>query len=253
MARISLSDVTVDIPIYEPAGRSLKNNILSTATGGQIRPRAGTTGTVIRAIENLTLDVEHGSRIGLIGHNGAGKSTILRVMAGIYEPTRGRVSIEGEVASLFDIGFGMDPEAAGWENIILRGMYLGFSRGDIEARSEEIGKASGLGEFLDMPLRTYSAGMSTRLAFAVSTSLKPEVLLIDEGIGAGDAAFLAQAQERLQAFIGEAGVLVMASHSNDLLSAWCTEGLWMEHGKMRMRGPIDVVIGAYADFVNSGR
>jgi len=245
LAKISLKDVVVDIPIYGASHRSLKNSILASATGGQIKPREGTGSVVIRAIEGLTLDIEHGTRLGLLGHNGAGKSTILRVMAGIYEPSIGTAEIDGEVASMFDIGFGMDAESSGWENIILRGMYLGYSRKEIEARAEEIGALTGLGEFLDMPLRTYSAGMSTRLAFAISPSIKPEILLIDEGIGAGDAAFLAQAQERMRTFISNAGILVMASHSNDLLRAWCKEGLWMEHGRMRMRGPIDDVLAAY--------
>ncbi|MBO9186476.1 ABC transporter ATP-binding protein [Rhizobium sp. L80/93] len=245
MASISLHNVVVDIPIYQPANRSLKNNLLASVTGGQIRPKQGTNSIVIRAIDDMTLDIDHGARVGLIGHNGAGKSTILRVMAGIYEPTAGRVRVEGDVASMFDIGFGMDPEASGWENIILRGMYLGYSKQDIIAASPEIGAMTGLGEFLDMPLRTYSAGMSTRLAFAVSTSIQPDILLIDEGIGAGDAAFLAQAKERMRTFIGSAGILVLASHSNELIREWCSEGLWLEHGRVRMRGPVDDVLAAY--------
>lgn len=247
MASITLSGVVVDIPIYDNGSRSIKNSVLSVATGGQIRPRDGTNRIVVRALDALDLHVAHGDRVGLIGHNGAGKSTILRVMSGIYEPTAGSVSIDGEVASMFNIGFGMDPDATGWDNIILRGMYLGFSRREIEARSQEIGELTGLGEFLDMPLRTYSAGMSTRLAFAISTAISPEILLIDEGIGAGDAAFLSQAQERMRKFIGKAGILVMASHSNDLLLSWCTKGIWMEHGRIRMQGRIDEVIKAYKD------
>lgn len=167
-------------------------------------------------------------------------------MAGIYEPTAGQLKVEGEVASMFDISFGMDPESTGWENIILRGMLLGYARRDIEEKAEAIGALTGLGEFLDMPLRAYSTGMATRLAFAVATSIKPDILLIDEGIGAGDAAFLAQANERMQSFIGDAGILVMASHSNDLLRQWCNEGLWLEHGKLRMSGSIDDVLNAYA-------
>ncbi|MEB2848284.1 ABC transporter ATP-binding protein [Endobacterium cereale] len=249
MASLSLRNVVVDIPIYQPANRSFKNNLLASVTGGQIRPQQGSNNIVIRAIDDMTLDIQHGSRVGLIGHNGAGKSTILRVMAGIYEPTGGTVNVEGEVASMFDIGFGMDPEATGWENIILRGMYLGYSRREIIAASPEIGTLTGLGEFLDMPLRTYSAGMSTRLAFAVSTSIRPDILLVDEGIGAGDAAFIAQAKERMRTFIGSAGILVLASHSNDLIREWCTEGLWLEHGRVRMRGAVDDVLAAYTESV----
>lgn len=253
MASIQLDAVSVDIPIFNISDRSLKNNIISAATGGQIRPRAGATGrAIVRAIDALTLNLEHGERLGLLGHNGAGKSTLLRVLAGIYEPTSGRLKINGSVASMFDIGFGFDPDATGWDNIVLRGMLLGYSRREIDRLSSEIGEASGLGEFLDMPLRTYSTGMSTRLAFAVSTSITPEILLIDEGIGAGDAAFHAHAKERLKTFIGEAGLLVMASHSNGLLRQWCSTGLWMEHGRVRMHGPIEDVIGAYEASVAQG-
>lgn len=249
MATITLDHVVVDIPIYQPGNRSFKNNLISSMTGGQIKPRDGAKSVVIRAVDDISLHIDHGTRLGLIGHNGAGKSTILRVMAGIYEPTGGSTRIEGDVASMFDIGFGMDPEASGWDNIILRGMYLGYSKREIQVRSQEIGELTGLGEFLDMPLRTYSAGMSTRLAFAVSTSIQPDILLIDEGIGAGDAAFLAQAKERMRTFIGGAGILVLASHSNDLIREWCSEGLWLEHGRIRMRGPVDDVLAAYAEHV----
>jgi ABC-2 type transport system ATP-binding protein len=245
MASLTLQNVSVDIPILDVSSRSLKNNVLAAVTGGQIKPAAGSKKVTIRAVDDLSLDLAHGMRIGLIGHNGAGKSTILRVMAGIYEPTSGSVRVDGDVAAMFDIGFGMDPDASGWENIILRGMLLGYSRKEIEKRSEEIGQSSGLGEFLKMPLRTYSAGMGTRLAFAVSTSITPDILLIDEGIGAGDAAFLQQAKERLRNFIGEAGLLVMASHSEELLRQWCTTGLWMEHGRQRAIGPIEEILAAY--------
>lgn len=250
MASIKFEGVSVDIPIFNASNRSLKNNVISAATGGQIRPRDG--GRVsVRAIDDLTLHLEHGSRVALIGHNGAGKSTMLRVMAGIYTPTRGRVSVDGDVAPMFDLGFGMDPDATGWDNIILRGMLLGFSKKEIHARAAEIGAISELGEFLDMPMRTYSSGMSTRLSFAVSTSVKPDILLIDEGIGAGDAAFLQQARQRLKSFIGEAGLLVLASHADELLKQWCTTAIWMEHGRMRMHGPLAEVLDAYKESVRA--
>lgn len=244
MASISFENVSVDIPVFNASNRSLKNNVLSAATGGQIQPRD--SGRIsVRAIDNLSLELAHGTRVGLIGHNGAGKSTMLRVIAGIYAPTGGRVRVEGDVAPMFDIGFGMDPDATGWDNIILRGMLLGYSRREIQEKARDIALVSDLGEFLDMPLRTYSAGMSTRLAFAVSTSIRPDILLIDEGIGAGDAAFLAQARERMQSFVGEAGLLVLASHADDMLRQWCQTGIWMEHGRMRMQGEIEEVLAAY--------
>jgi ABC-2 type transport system ATP-binding protein len=245
MASITLDDLSIDIPVYDARSRSLKNVVLRAATGGQIRPRDGGDKVVIRAIDHLSLELPHGTRLGLIGHNGAGKSTLLRAIAGIYEPTGGSIRVQGDVASVFDIGFGMDADVDGWENIILRGRLIGYSRKEVEKKLDEIGAATGLGEFLNMPLRTYSAGMATRLAFSVSTSIKPDILLIDEGIGAGDAAFLAQAKARLANFIGEAGLLVMASHSSELLKQWCTTGLWMEQGRMRMHGNIEDVIAAY--------
>ncbi|RIY03776.1 ABC transporter ATP-binding protein [Aureimonas flava] len=250
MASIAFHDVSVDIPVFNATNRSLKNNIISAATGGQISPR-DTRRISVRAIDGLTLNLEHGTRVGLVGHNGAGKSTMLRVMAGIYTPTGGRVAVDGDVAPMFDLAFGMDPDATGWDNIILRGRLLGFSKSEIRRRMDEIGAVSDLGAFLDMPLRTYSSGMATRLAFAVSTSIRPDILLIDEGIGAGDAAFLQQAKERMQRFIGEAGLLVIASHSNDLLRQWCTTALWMEHGRMRMHGDIDEVLKAYQASVSA--
>nr|WP_285295441.1 ABC transporter ATP-binding protein [Aureimonas altamirensis] len=245
MASISLQGVSVDIVVFDASSRSLKKKVLSAATGGQIRPQEGKGKLSIRAIDDLTLDLPHGTRLGLVGHNGAGKSTLLRVLAGIYEPTAGTLRVEGETAAMFDIGFGMDPDASGWDNIILRGMFVGYSRKEIEARQTEIGESTGLGDFLNMPMRTYSAGMSTRLAFAISTSITPEVLLIDEGIGAGDAAFLEQAERRLNEFIGQAGMLIMASHSEELLRKWCTTGLWMEHGKMRSHGSLEETLEVY--------
>ncbi len=244
MASIHFQNVSVDIPVFNATNRSLKNNIISAATGGQISPR-DTKRMSVRAIDGLTLNLEHGTRIGLVGHNGAGKSTMLRVMAGIYAPTSGRVAVEGDVAPMFDLAFGMDPDATGWDNIILRGRLLGFTKSEIRQRMDEIGAVSDLGHFLDMPMRTYSTGMATRLAFAVSTSIRPDILLIDEGIGAGDAAFLQQAKERMRSFIGEAGLLVIASHSDELLRQWCTTALWMEHGRMRMHGAIEEVLSAY--------
>lgn len=247
MASITFESVSVDIPIFNASNRSLKNNVISAATGGQIRPSIDGARVAVRAIDDLSLTLEHGSRVALIGHNGAGKSTILRVMAGIYPPTSGCVTVEGDVAPMFDLGFGMDPDATGWDNIILRGMLLGYSKREIHRKAKEIGAMSDLGEFLDMPVRTYSSGMSTRLSFAVSTSIRPDILLIDEGIGAGDAAFLQQARQRLKSFIGEAGLLVLASHADELLKQWCTTAIWMEHGRARMIGELEDVQRAYRE------
>jgi ABC-2 type transport system ATP-binding protein/lipopolysaccharide transport system ATP-binding protein len=235
MAEIILDDVSVDFPIYDGVSRSLKNRIVTASTGGRISAGSGHA-TVVKALEDINLRVEHGDRLALIGHNGAGKTTLLRVLAGIYTPMRGRVRRVGKIAPLFDTGFGMDPDATGFENIRLRGLYLGLSKREIDERIDEIAAFAELGSFLGMPLRTYSAGMQTRLAFAVSTSIDPEILLLDEQIGAGDAAFMTKATERLEKLIERSGILVLASHSDDAVRRLCTKGVVLEHGRVRYFG-----------------
>lgn len=244
MNSIELSDVSVDFPIYGASSRSLRNRIFSGATGGKIGSDARHR-TRVEALRNITLSVRHGERIALIGHNGAGKTTLLRVLAGIYPPQTGRLRIEGKIAPLFDIGFGMDPDATGYDNIRLRGLFLGLSRKEVEDRLDQIAEFTELGQFLDMPIRTYSMGMQTRLSFAVSTSIKPEILLLDEGIGAGDAAFLEKAQARIRSFVDEAGILVLASHSRSLLANLCERAIRLEHGAIIDDGPFEEVMNRY--------
>jgi ABC-type polysaccharide/polyol phosphate transport system ATPase subunit len=241
LSSITLDRVAVSFPIYGGAARSLKNRLVSGATGGRIGHdrRARTT---IEALRDISLRVEHGERVALLGHNGAGKTTLLRVLAGIYPPQQGRVEVVGRIAPLFDIGLGTDPDATGYDNIWLRGLYLGLTRRQVAARIDEIADFTELGPFLDMPMRTYSLGMQTRLAFAVSTSVDPEVLLLDEGIGAGDAGFMDKAHLRLRAFVERAGVLVLASHSVGLLTQLCTRGIRLEHGSIAADGPLGQVM-----------
>lgn len=244
MIGISVENIVVDIPIYGAGSRSLKNNILAAATGGAIKTRHGDK-LSIRAIDGLSLTLNRGDRLGLIGHNGAGKSTLLRVLAGIYEPSEGRVRTSGRIAPIFDLGFGMDPYSNGWDNMLLRGISLGLSLNQTRAKMDEIAETSELGEFLDMPLRTYSAGMAARLAFAISTSITADILLVDEALGAGDAAFLEKAKQRTDRMIQDSGILVLASHVDSLIQQWCTHALWLEHGKPRMMGDVDDVLAAY--------
>lgn len=251
MVGITIENVVVDIPIYGTGSRSLRNSILSAATGGAIKVSDGHKLSV-RALDGLTLSLKQGDRLGLVGHNGAGKSTLLRVMAGIYEPMGGRVRIEGRIAPIFDLGFGMEPHSNGWDNMLLRGISLGLSLNQIRERMDEIAAVSELGEFLDMPLRTYSSGMAARLAFAISTSITADILLIDEGIGAGDAAFLEKARQRTDKLIQNAGILVFASHSDALVQQWCKQALWLEHGKPRMLGEVGEVLDAYRTAIASG-
>src|SRR5699024_8281249 len=196
-------------------------------------------------LQDITLSLREGDRIGLVGHNGAGKSTLLRLLSGIYEPTRGAADIRGRVAPVFDLGIGMDPEISGYENIVIRGLFLGQSRKQMKAKMEEIADFTELGEYLSMPLRTYSTGMRIRLALGVVTSIEPEILLLDEGIGAVDAAFMAKARVRLEELVKRSGILVFASHSNDFLAQLCNTALWIDKGQIRAAGEVADVVGQY--------
>lgn len=246
MARIVLESVSVSFPIYDQSSRSIKKRILGGSTGGQIMEgRTGHGATVVQALDRVSFTLNHGDRVGLVGHNGAGKTTLLRVLAGIYEPNEGRVEIEGSIAPLFDITLGMDPESSGYENIMLRGLLLGLTDREIHDRLDDISAFTELGDFLKLPIRTYSAGMRMRLAFAVATSIHPDILLLDEGIGAGDAGFLQKAKQRLDDFTSKAAIIVLASHSEDLLSRMCQTSVLMEHGQVLQVGETAEILEAY--------
>ena len=232
---IVFDHATVDFPVYNADARSLKKKLISVATGGQIG--ANDQGrVVIRALEDLSLIMQDGDRVGLIGHNGAGKSTLLRLISGVYEPSSGSARVTGDIASLIDISLGIDPEATGRENIYLRGGLLGLSRHEIEQQVEGIIEFSELGDFIDMPLRTYSTGMQLRLAFAVSTIVRPQILLMDEWLSVGDEAFQEKAERRLSDLVHSTNILIIASHSRELISRMCNRVIWLEHGKIKMDG-----------------
>jgi ABC-type polysaccharide/polyol phosphate transport system ATPase subunit len=237
MASIRVNDVSVSFPVYSSGSRSLKNAVIAASTGGRIGQDEGHV--VVEALTNISLEIGHGDRVALMGHNGAGKTTLLRVLAGIFEPVTGAVLVDGRVTPLFDIQLGIDPESTGYENMILRGLYLGLSRADVLARVDSVAEFTELGEFLKFPVRTYSAGMQTRLAFAMATSIEPEILLLDEGIGAGDAAFVEKAARRLDSFIERAGILVLASHAPNLVRRLCNKAVVMEHGRVVWTGDVE--------------
>ena len=242
--RLHLAGVTVDFPVYSADSRSLKNDLLRKSTGGRIGRNAGNRLSV-RALEDVNLALGRGDRLGLIGANGSGKTTLLRVLAGVYQPTRGRVRRQGRVASLFDISLGIDPGATGYENIMMRGMFLGLAPAEVRERTDEIAAFTELGDYLAMPVHTYSAGMMLRLAFAVCTCIEPEILLMDEWIGVGDAAFVEKAEGRLEGFVARAGILVLASHNPALLERTCATGVLLDSGRVRAFGPIGEVLREY--------
>jgi len=186
MASIHLNNVDVDFPLYSGASRSLKTSLLNLSSGGRIG-RTVSDRMCVQALTKVSLQLNDGDRLGIIGPNGSGKTTLLRVLSSVYEPSGGQVFIEGSVASLFDVALGMDTEGTGYENITLRGMLLGLSRPEIEKKVQDIAEFTELGDYLSIPVRTYSSGMLLRLAFAVCTSVEPEILLMDEWIGVGDA------------------------------------------------------------------
>jgi homopolymeric O-antigen transport system ATP-binding protein len=239
-----LDNVSVSFPIYHGGSRSLKKNLLFRGSGGQLASDASHRITV-EALRNVSLEFATGDRVALIGTNGAGKTTLLRVMAGIYEPVIGVVKSRGRVSPMFDIALGIDVEISGYDNIRLRGLILGLSAGEIEERMADIVEFTELGDYLDIPVRTYSSGMMTRLTFAVATCFAPEILLMDEWIVAGDAGFLAKAQHRIESFIEKAGILVLASHSSDICRQWCNKAVWMERGEIKMHGDIATVLDSY--------
>lgn len=200
---------------------------------------------MVEALHDISISLEKRDRLAIIGANGAGKTTLLRVMAGVYEPISGQVIVSGRIASMFDIGIGIDFELNGYENIRLRGLLLELSSAEIEAKMQEIADFTELGDYLDMPIRTYSSGMMMRLTFAVATCFVPDIVLMDEWILAGDLHFMTKAQNCIENFIKMSSILVLASHNLELLRRWCTKALWLQNGRVRAIGPIDAVADAY--------
>lgn len=239
MAFIDFDKVCVDFPIFNATNRSLKNTIMQSATGGRVD--FGAKETIVRSLDNVSFRINPGDRIGLIGHNGAGKSTLLRVLSRVYVPTSGRAVISGSLGSLVDISLGIDPEATGRENILLRGVLMGLKRSEVLSRMDEIIEFSELGNFIDVPVRTYSSGMHLRLAFSVSTIIRPEILIMDEWLSVGDDRFNQKAATRLEEMVEKSQILVIASHSRSLVEQVCNRVLWFDHGQLKLDGsPEDV-------------
>lgn len=231
MTLVKARDLGVDFPIYGGKSRSLKSTVLRAATGGAIAEDAGHR-VVVRALDKLSFEWAEGERVGLVGHNGSGKTTLLRAVAGIYEPSSGTIEVRGRVASMLSITLGMDAEASGYENIFLRGTILGLRRKETLRIVEDVCEFSELGDYIHMPMRTYSSGMAMRLMFAISTSVAADIVLMDEWLSVGDAAFTEKAQKRLTQLIDRAKLLVIASHNLEIIRTLCTRVVHLEHGKI---------------------
>jgi ABC-type polysaccharide/polyol phosphate transport system ATPase subunit len=231
VARISISKLTVEFAVFGSSARSLKNSILAKATGGRVTLGHRNIVTV-RAIDGLDLELRDGDRAGLVGPNGSGKSTLLRALSGIYKPTAGRISITGRVGTLLDPKAGLDLEATGYENIYLRGYLLGMTTREIQTKMDYIAGFTELGDFLSLPMKTYSEGMVARLAFAISTAPENDILLVDEGIGAVDEGFQEKAERRIAQIFDRASIVILASHSEKLLERFCNCRIRMDRGKL---------------------
>lgn len=240
MSFIDFAHVDLEYPVLENAGISLKEYLLRGLFRKKNQPRR-----LVKALSDLTFRIGQGERVGIVGHNGAGKSTTLRTIAGVYPIARGVRQVSGSVCSLFDIALGFEMDVSGWKNIQYRGYLQGETPTSLRRKTQEIADFTELGDFLDMPLRTYSAGMLMRLAFAIATSSDPEILLVDEVFHTGDLHFQIKAHQRMRDMIDRAHIVVMVGHDFVTMQKFCTRVLWMDHGMLRADGPIGEIMPAY--------
>jgi ABC-type polysaccharide/polyol phosphate transport system ATPase subunit len=248
---LRFDNVTVDLPIYSPRGRSLQLAVLNLAVGGKLSEKVGRT-VHVRALDQVSFDVFRGDRIGLLGHNGSGKSTLLKVVSSIYLPTSGQFHSSVNVVPLLDFNLGVDDDMTGIEAIRVGCMLRGISKEKMPEALADICQFTELGEFLNLPIRTYSAGMRARLAFGTATAVRPEAIAIDENLATGDAQFIKKARLRAEEFIGGAALLFLASHQDEILRSFCNKGVVLRTGRVEFCGSIDEAIryyngGAYQD------
>lgn len=246
---MSASAVSIDLHKVHLhyAAVAFKERSLKTLLGNWWIPGKGSQSVSdIHALRGINLTIKSGERIGLIGHNGAGKSTLLKVLAGLYPISGGNCQVVGQVRSLFDLSLGFEPDATGRENILYRGLLLGLTPAFMRTKEAEIVDFAGLGAFIEYPMRTYSAGMQVRLAFAISTMVGGDILLLDEVIGAGDAAFMEKAQGRIRQLVDQANIMVLASHDGASLTKLCPRSLVLNHGVVIFDGPTDQALAHYA-------
>lgn len=241
---VELSGVWLEYPIY--GHRSLKTTLLGMAVNRRREVDC------VEALRDVNLKFDVGDRVGLIGGNGAGKTTLLRVLAGAMSPSRGHVRRVGFTSTLFDVYLGMNGEATGWDNIMLRGLFLGLTPEEVRDKTEEIVAFSGLArDQLDRPMRTFSSGMMLRLAFSVATCVSPEILLMDEWIWVSDADFIERAQRRMTDMVDRAKILVIATHADYLIQHLCNKAVLLSKGQVRAVGPVDEILALYHDKKNS--
>ncbi|MEL7444450.1 MAG: ABC transporter ATP-binding protein [Pseudomonadota bacterium] len=252
MALVKLENVGVEYLVREMHRTSLVSAAASFATGGDI-DMSNHSKVLISALKDVSLSFKDGDRVGLIGHNGAGKTTLLRVLSGILAPMQGRIRIEGRLAGLLSIQLGLDQNASGYENVYIRARYMGCSEEEIMARFDDICEFSELGEYLHLPLRTYSSGMRVRLAFSIATAFEPDILILDEWLSAGDANFRDKAARRLKGLIAQSGIFFMATHQPGLMKQMCNKGVVLEKGRVTFQGDVEEALALHADRAAAAR
>jgi ABC-type polysaccharide/polyol phosphate transport system ATPase subunit len=244
MARIDLEKVSLTFYVRHHGRVTLKEYLLKRLFNKTINPLVE-----VPALKEVDLHLEDGDRLGIIGHNAAGKSTMLKLLAGIYPPTKGTRRVEGRISSLFDLALGFEMDASGWENIAYRGYLQGETPRTINAKMKDIAEFSELGNFLNMPVRFYSSGMLVRLAFSIASAIEPEILLVDEVLSVGDMAFQAKALQRMRDMMSKASLMVMVSHDMSSLPVVCDKAIWLDHGRIVLAGPVSEVTRAYTEFM----
>ena len=244
-ASIVLNDLSVTFDIHNASSRSIRNVILNKPLGGLIKNNTSTL--KVKALSNLSLSINSGDRVGLVGHNGSGKSTFLRVLSGIHSPTSGTIKIKGRVSPLIDLNLGIDPECTGLENIRIRSAILGIKKNQVESYCADVINFSGLDDFINLPVRTYSAGMRLRLAFATSAMFNPEILIMDEWISVGDDQFRKKITAHLNSLIGKSEIFIIASHSIKILEDSCNRIMWFKKGEIYRDGQTQNVLREFID------
>ncbi|CAI3952086.1 ABC transporter ATP-binding protein [Commensalibacter communis] len=254
---IKMEHLSIEFPVFQLESRSLKKTLFSNVkkmmnnpqrhhqrTGAEIVTTANND-VVVQALRDINLTIQSGERVGLIGHNGAGKSTLLRAITGIYEPNSGHIQSHGHIEALLSTNAGMNPLLSGRENIYLRGKRLGLSQKKIQELAKDVEAFAELNEFIELPIKIYSSGMLMRLGFGLSTSIVPNILLMDEWFMAGDSNFQEKARNRLVSIVDKADILVLTTHSLSILQQWCNRLIWLKAGQIIADGPTDIILDQY--------
>lgn len=245
---INLKNISLDFPVYEANSLSIRNTFKNVGRDLISRSKISMENrSIVKGLTDINLSIKHGDKVALLGSNGSGKTTLLKLIAGIYSPTLGNIEKKGKINCMLDIGFGFEPDATGYENIYLTNIFQGIQKKDIDIMLSEIEEFSGLGEFLNMPFRTYSSGMQARLAFSCAVANSPEILLIDEFFSTGDKDFLKKSEKKVLEMMSSSSILIFASHNLEMLKKICDKGILIKDGKVDDYGEINNIIEKYID------